>query len=513
MILRREWRWAATRALLLVAVAALPYLIAFLTTPPDLFYTGFLSNPEDGNAYLAKMQQGQRGEWRYRLPYTAEPHRGEWLFTYYILLGHVARWTHLSPILVFHLARTLNGFALLMVLYCFVAAYLPDRSQRRFAFTLTAIGSGLGWIAALLGNMTVDLWVPEGYVFYSVFVNPHFPLAIALMLLAIVWSTTPWGVVRPDWRRLLGLALVAAALGVVQPLCLLSVGVVLAVYALALWIEKRRFPWREVASGIVFGATASPFVVNAYLASTRNPAFAAWSSQNQTLSPPPWDYAVSYGLVLLLALIGLTAAVRRRRDSDWLLLSWTVCTALLLYAPFSLQRRLIMGLIAPLGVLATLGWHALSPRRRLRPQITWALASLTHLFLIVIALFGALTRHEALYITRGEHQALQWLQDHSALDALVIAAPETGLYIPAWTGRRVFYGHRFDTVNADARRQELIAFYREGDRRLIEDPSLPVDYVFYGPRERALANDWEPDPFWSPVYDDDGVTLYALSRE
>ncbi len=191
MILRREWRWAATRALLLVAVAALPYLIAFLTTPPDLFYTGFLSNPEDGNAYLAKMQQGLRGEWRYHLPYTAEPHRGEWLFTYYILLGHVARWTGLSPILIFHLARAINGFVLLLVLYYFVATYLPDRSQRRFAFTLIAIGSGLGWVAALLGGMTADLWVPEGYVVYSIFVNPHFPLASALMLLAIAWSTTP----------------------------------------------------------------------------------------------------------------------------------------------------------------------------------------------------------------------------------------------------------------------------------------------------------------------------------
>ena len=72
-------------------LACLPYLIVSMTTPPELFYTGFLTNPEDGHSYLAKMRQGQRGQWRFTLPYTAEPHEGEFLFTYYVALGHLAR--------------------------------------------------------------------------------------------------------------------------------------------------------------------------------------------------------------------------------------------------------------------------------------------------------------------------------------------------------------------------------------------------------------------------------------
>ena len=59
---RSEWRWVTIRALGLALVALLPYLIAYLNTPPTLFYTGFLSNPEDGNTYLAKMRQGTRGD-------------------------------------------------------------------------------------------------------------------------------------------------------------------------------------------------------------------------------------------------------------------------------------------------------------------------------------------------------------------------------------------------------------------------------------------------------------------
>ena len=512
MISRDEWRWALLWGGALVIMASLPYLVASLATPSELFYAGFLSNPEDGNAYLAKMQQGLRGEWLYRLPYTAEPHKGEFLFTYYILLGHVARWTRLPLLWVFHLARVMNGFFLLMIVYYGVACLFEERSHRRFAFLLTAVGSGFGWLAAILGVMTVDMWVPEGYIFYSVFVNPHFPLGIALMVLSILWSTVARGSTLLDWRWLIALVLCTTVLGVVQPFCILTVGVALLLYAVARWVQTKRVPWPEGLSGVVIGMTGLPFAINAYLASTRNPAFAAWSAQNQTLSPPVWDYAIGYGLVLLLALPGLWVAMRRREPRDVLLACWALGAAVLLYAPWSLQRRLIMGWIVPLGSLATMGWYALPKRLQLRKAVLWSLASLTHLFLIGITLVGVLTRSEHLYMSRDERDALVWLAEEAAPSALVIAAPQTGLYIPAWAGQRVFYGHRFETVNADVRLAQLTAFFQYGDHSLLQERR--VDYVFYGPRERALSGeDWQPDRTWGVAYRLATVTIYALSGE
>jgi hypothetical protein len=511
-ISKDEWRWAAMRAVALVALATLPYLIARLTTPDELFYTGFLTNPEDGHTYLAKMRQGARGAWLFHLPYTAEPHQGEFLLTYYLALGHLARWLHLPLMAILHGVRVLCGFVLLMVLYWAAAHFFHDIAQRRFAFVLTALGSGLGWLALFLGKMTVDLWVPEGYVFYSLFVNPHFPLAMALMLLVLVWSVTPWGARKVHGKRLVGAALAAAALGLVQPLGLLTAGAALLVYTGILWIQKRRLPVREIACGIAVAAAGSPFVLNAYRVSVRNPAFAAWSAQNQTPSPPPWDYLIGYGLVLLLAVGGTWVAWRRRRDSDWLLIAWTTSTAVLVYLPFGLQRRLIMGWIVPLGMLATLGWYGLRHRRQERVRVAWTLAGVSHLFVIVIALVGALTRHEALFLSRDERAALDWLADAAAPDALVIAAPETGLYIPAWAGQRVFYGHRFETAHADERRAQVTAFYRDGERTLLhQPPATRASYVWYGPREEALSGGtWQPEPGWQPVFQQGRVTLYAV---
>ena len=86
IITREEWRWAAAWALALVAIATLPFLIAYWTTPEGLFYTGFLSNPEDGHTYLAKMRQGMRGDWLFHMPFTPEPHRGAFLL-YWVNMG------------------------------------------------------------------------------------------------------------------------------------------------------------------------------------------------------------------------------------------------------------------------------------------------------------------------------------------------------------------------------------------------------------------------------------------
>ena len=116
MIDRKEWRWVAVWSVSMIVVTTLPYVIAYVTTPDNLFYTGLLSNAMDGHTYLAKMRQGERGEWLFHLPYTPEPHQGELVYVYYLFLGHVARWTHLRPILVMHIARIVNGLFLLFVL-------------------------------------------------------------------------------------------------------------------------------------------------------------------------------------------------------------------------------------------------------------------------------------------------------------------------------------------------------------------------------------------------------------
>ena len=404
------------------------------------------------------------------------------------------------------------GYLLLLALYYAFAWLFEGLSHRRFAFMMASLGSGLGWLALLVGHTAVDMWVPEGYVFYSLYVNVHFPLAIALMLLTLVWSVTPWEGGRVHWLRFVGVTLCAATLGVVQIFCLATVGLTLLTYTVWRWAQQRRLPWHQVASGLAIGAAGLPLAVNAYLAVQRNPVYAAWSAQNQTPSPPPWEYALGYGVVLVLAAWGGHEALRRRHGCDLFLLSWAVSTIALLYVPFSLQRRFVMGLIIPLGGLAAIGWCTLPGRWRPRVGIAWGVASPSHLLLIGMSIVVALTQHQApSYMERDEHAAMRWLADHIPQDALVAAAPETGLFIPAWAGQRVFYGHPFETAQAERREAEVRAFMAEGDLTVL--PYRP-DYVFYGERELALrVADWSPEERWQAVYRNQTVAVYAVSKD
>jgi hypothetical protein len=267
-------------------------------------------------------------------------------------------------------------------------------------------------------------------------------------------------------------------------------------------------PWHEIVSGIGVGSVGLPFALNAYLTVRNNLLFAGWSAQNLTPSPPVWDLLSSYGLVLLLALPGAWYAVRQRTASKCFLVGWVVSTLLLMYLPLSLQRRMMMGLIVPLGALATVGWYQVKAKRRPRAGIVLGLASLTHLVLIGMSILVVLQYVPSVHMTQDEGTAMRWLADHLPRDALVAAAPETGLFIPAWSGQRVFYGHPFETAQAARREAEVRAFFAEGDLTTL--PYRP-DYVFYGERERVLqVGDWSPADHWRAVYRNGTVAVYAV---
>ena len=67
-----------------ILLISLPFVYAFQSGNAESIFGGFLINPIDGHSYLAKMQQGYQGEWRFVLPFTAEPGQGAYLFLFYL---------------------------------------------------------------------------------------------------------------------------------------------------------------------------------------------------------------------------------------------------------------------------------------------------------------------------------------------------------------------------------------------------------------------------------------------
>jgi len=491
-----------------LVMVTLPYMIAASAGGSEYVFGGFLLNPLDGNSYLAKMYQGWSGAWQFTLPFTADPGQGAYLFLFYLFLGHLARWTGLSLLMVFHLARVIAGILLVLALAYFFPRVMPEGRHAGFAFALAALGSGLGWLAVALGGFTSDFWVAEAYPFLSFYANPHFPLAMAISLWLLASPGEPF-----TWLRAAMTVVAGLLLGILLPFAAVIVGLVLVALAIWNWLAIRRLEWRRPLFLALGGAAP---LIYALLATRISPQLSAWNRQNVTPAPAIWDLIVSLSPALFLAVPGAVFAARRKEDGPRMLVCWAVIGLILLYLPWSLQRRFMFALYVPMAGLAVLGVSSLAKysltRFRLLATALFLLALPTNLVVILAGLGAARSQDTKVFISRWEMDAFRWLAQETPQEAVVLSSPETGALIPAYSGRRVVYGHPFETVNALNTRAEVLRFV-SGQMTSAQASAFfteqRVSYIFWGPRE--LADGWIPTlTDLRPVYQNGGVTIFAV---
>jgi hypothetical protein len=508
IIHRDEWRWVALVSAFVIVISVGLNVWFALNTPPTFHFNGFVYGWDDGNSYLATMREGKRGMWLYTLPYSAEPGEPFFLFIHYIALGHFARWLDLNEVVVFHGARLLGGALLLVSLYALVARFFVDVRTRRYAFALIIFGSGLGWLSAFLGHTTPDWWQAEAFPFLSILANVHFPWAMAafVWLIDLLTDTSPTS--RLNWLRLI---VGAMLLSLIQPYALVTIVVVAALWSVMWIIRHRSLPLNTLLRAVIVGIAAAPFALYYRWALENIPSYRGWEQQDITLSPPPTDYLIAGGVAQVFALIGIAVmarTLRRETHADaLLLLIWIVVSPVLMYLPVIHQRRFAFALFIPLAILAVIGiTHG--PQRwmpRLRALLL-IFASLGNILLLLIILLGTSAYPRSLFFTRAEWEGITYLRN-TMPDQIVLSSPEMGLFIPAWSDQRVVYGHPNETLNAKLHRAEVEQFFA-GTLANADTFLRSVDFIFVGPRERALGTPVIPSSF-AVVFSDGDVTIYA----
>jgi hypothetical protein len=493
-----------------------PYMSAARMDVGQGSFGGFLINPIDGFSYLAKMRQGYEGSWLLELPYAADPGKPTLLYTYHVLLGHVARLLGAPLLVIYHAARALGAFGMYIVGFLFLRRALPDRRSTWAAYLLTLLASGLGWLAEPLGVLSIDLWVPEAIPLLAAYTNAHFGLAVAALIGAALVIIEP--AMNLSWRLIASTAC-GFVLGMVFPF---GVGTLLGVFAAwLLWellrtgAEKRR-AWLQSQRERLFTiaallAAALPWLIYDFWISQSHPVIKIWTAQNQTPSPPLLNTILGFGLVFVLALLGLRAAFRY--EAGRLMACWLMVNMVLLYVPFSLQRRLALGLFFPMAGLAALGLSSLVRNRvRILLALTLVLTIPTNLLVIAAGMWGVRSADPALVILPEEAAAFAWLEANAPGGSLVLAGAENGNRLPAFADVRVLYGHPFETPHAETSLQSIVALFTwrdSADTGLDLLRSTAVDWVLYGPRERELG-----EPTWLEelplVFEQDQVAIYEV---
>jgi hypothetical protein len=119
---------------------------------------------------------------------------------------------------------------------------------------------------------------------------------------------------------------------------------------------------------------------------------------------------------------------------------------------------------------------------------------LSSLLLITAGIDVAIHPKEPAFRKSEEVQTLSWLNDEAEPNSVILAAFHTGNALPAWVPVRVVIGHGPESVNLKELEIQVEDFYGEkmtDTERLQFIRSHDVQYVWYGPREKALGS-WDP---------------------
>lgn len=530
-----ERRRVLTIIAILFFALTLPYLWAWLLSPGDGVYSGFLYNPDDQNVHLSWMRQAHDGAFFFRDLFTTESFsNGEKpLFTNALCwaMGNVSRFTALPLIWVYHAFRVVFALMTTWWFAALCAHITPDKRVRLMAVSLAAFGGGASFLGALFPNrIFIDRaenasfpMMPEAFTFASAFVFPLFIVSIALLVL--VYLQTLRAQENGSWKTAICAAIAAFLLTNIHTYDALPLDVVMLIWAISSTrfarghasnaqtpnVQTRRM--RIVAPLLVIFATLPMLLYQRFVLFQNSEEFRVKALSTKP-APPFFDLFLSLSPVLILAIFALWFIGKKRDNAKrdeasktpaiWLMILWAFVTLAMIYTPISFARKMIEGVNLPLCFLAAFGFvallDALKTSRKLNRVLVGALValmSLSSLNFVVWCLHNARDNNASraanlmppLYLPKEANDALQFLNAlPDSRDRAVLCAPLWGNYVPPRTGFAVYSGHFDETLYFLRKNGALQAFLSgkmNSDERTRWLRENRIAFIIVGPNERA----------------------------
>ncbi len=533
---KKEWLIAII--LIVLFLTSLPYAVGLLLTPSGMKFLGLLRLKDDLAVYLSWIEQVRQGSPFFENLFTNQPQKHPFFNIFALIIGELCRILNVSPLKMLFALRLLLGGCLLWVLYKFSGLFFPQNDRRRTALLLLAFSSGLGWLVGGYSpekgiENSVDLWQPESTIFFTIYTNPLFSLALILLVSVFYFYQKEKG-----WKRgvLSGLCLLILANIHTYDILIVAVVWLIHIFFSFLSLRDKTSLKSDIVACLIAFLIASPAIVHQLYLLKAEPLFAKRAGV-PTSSPPIIWYFSGMGLLLPLAFGGGIKAMKQKRDSPlvhqrWtrrasdqredarfvFLIAWAVGGFLLPYLPVSFQRKLFMGTQIPLCFLSAKGLGERFYRNSL------------YMFLLLLLLFpsnalivgkdirslitGDFSYLQPNYITEDEAHAMKWLRENLRREEPILSLPEIGCYIPALAGRRVYVGHWGETPDFAEKYNLARRFYALGPDEWREEflKENEIKYVYYGRFERLYAPYFNPltKPYLKLVYNQGEVSIWRI---
>jgi len=428
--------------------------------------------------------------------------------------------------------------------YWFIARVFVEVAQRRLVFLLLVLSSGFGWVLVVLkytlmnGELIfpLDVYVSEGNTFLCMMGYPHFLEAAAFILGTLAFLLI--GEQKDKLRWAVAAGLVAFLLGWQHGYDLLIVWSIPICYAIARWLLDRRFPMYWFKAMLITGLISSPPAIYNVMLTRLDPTWSevlAQFANAGVYTPNPFHFFILMGLPLLIALITAGALLVKSIGQQWhelrekpvilFLLIWFFFGWLLTYIPTDFQIHMINSWQVPVNLLAGYGlfhwvfpWlqkHLLNKRAvYLAAGLIISFCALTNLYLFAWRFYDLHRFDYPFFLHTDEVLALNWLEENTPENSIVLSNLEVGQYIPGISGRTAFLAHWAQTIRY-YEKQEIVA--EIFGKKLADAEKLEllqkydVNYVLIGPAEQSTDGaESMPLLFLTPVWTSGEVTIYAI---
>ncbi len=512
----------------------------------------------DYNFYLSRIREGWDGRWTVVERYTNEPHDGSLIQIFYLLLGKVGRTISdptVAVTLVYYAAVAVFSLLLLSGTAWAASLLFPALfwCMLAFLFAVFACGwpiivpMGVGWRFG--GYMA---WFTVVDVLQRITFLPHVVLGQAMVLFLLIAGNDVKTLQKTGNCIFLGF--LALLLGMIFPPGLVFVGVGLGISMIieTIWKFKTysRHQWETWWSVVI-----APRVIIGFISI---PALIYYST---TLSVYPWkrlvefdalhplrvsvfEYIKALGPVLPLGALGLVVAIWKKERAFLSMIAWVV-TWMVLFWIFSFipqQSPLRFAEMAPHIPLAFLAIYLtkvlLDMIHKQKRLPYFGIAVLTVPIICIVLGMGvmysawgwhkdfvdqkvqagwpAITMNNYIvYPTAGFIEGMDYIQTHTATDAIIFSDLTAGNYIPARTGRCVYVGHD-NSMNKEGK-QVLVQKFFQGAMDQKDAYAWfakeHISYVFYGPQEKEHHPNLDLAlryPFLRQVFTNADVTIYQL---
>jgi len=479
---------------LIIFVNLFPHLFALWNTPKDMVFSGQASwfDPWDVNVYVSAIRSG--GSHGLLLPnlYTTIPNDPIIIYPLYTIVGTILG-RSIDAWILYYSLTAICSFMVVIGLYLMAKIFIQDNFKSLIAVLLTVIGGGFGWMVFPV-IQSADLYV-TGFTFVSQFQRPHEAVGMMLYIAALL---TSYSAVNSQSKPKYFLTLIfIIGTVILYPYYAISILLIFGIWTVIRYIRDKRdnpkLSIRIIWPYLTIVIIVTIVTVSYYLHVRNNPTFSSVVSQ---ILPQPSivNILLGYGVIAVVYLVQLWKG--RRNDNFYFLNIWVIVSLILSLIPLGFTRFYMRGLYLPIIILTIVNIDYIARfflvSRRFVVILLIVLVPISSLFIFYKRIDEVKNINPWYYIDNDEKSAINYFAKVQSANNGVLASYKLGNMIPAYVSIPVYFGHLFQTPDADIKLENIYRFYTNGFSLNEAQTWLNearICYVIFGPDERSIRAD------------------------